>query len=264
MKRSIFLPLLFLTAFSLFGDFHSFDELFPGLDPEKRAQVFSGVFTESQEEDIRLRFLPSGDMGPRIAGLVLKNMRPSCVVESLTVLPYPEGKPLELLSIYNAMGKVRDLKGRLYSSFTRKKDVPLFEEATRIASQRKHTAIPDPADSPVLPRSDTLYVCLKDVNFGNSYYQADIFTEQHGLLYGLSNFRNLSYGIIPVFKEKKFNAQFYVEPIAEGILVYSAAAAEVSKAVSNMVDIPSAIRKRIEVILGWLSDNISPVNNISP
>ncbi|GHV73265.1 hypothetical protein AGMMS49940_05670 [Spirochaetia bacterium] len=255
MKRGVFLPLLFLTAFSLSG--RSFDDLFPNLEPEKRAQAFSGVLTESREKDIALGLAPSGEIGARIAGLVLGDMHPSHLVESLTVLPYIGNKPLELLAIYNAMGKIRDLKGRLYPSFTRKKDVPLFEEAARIESPEKNTAIPDPANSSVLPRSDRMYICLKDVNFGNSYYQADIFTEQYGLLYGLSNFRNLSYGIIPVFKEKKFNAQFYVEPVAEGILVYSAAGAAASDFVSNMVDIPSAIEKRVTVILGWLIDNIA-------
>jgi hypothetical protein len=258
VKRSVFLALLFLSVFSLFGQSRSFDDLFPNLDPEKRAQAFSGIITESREKNIALHLLPSGETGTKITGLVLRNMRPSCMVESLTVLPYPEDKPLELLAIYNAMGKIRDLKGRLYPSFTRKKDVPLFEEATRIDSQKKPTAIPDPADSPILPQRDRMYICLKDVNFGNSYYQGDIITEQYGLLYGLSNFKNLSYGIIPVFKEKKFNAQFYVEPIEEGILVYSAAAAEASDFVSNMVDIPSAIEKRVKVILGWLIDNIAP------
>jgi hypothetical protein len=257
VKKSVFFPLLFLTAFSLYGQVRSFDDLFPNLDPEKRAQVFSGVLTESREKDIALRLAPSGEIGTRIADLALGNMRPSHLVESLTVLPYTGGyATVELLAIYNAMGKIRDLKGRLYSSFTRKKEVPLFEEATRIEGPKKNTAIPDPADASVLPRSDRMYICLKDVNFGNSYYQADIFTEDYGLLYGLSNYRNLSYGLIPVFKGKKFNAQFYVEPVAEGILVYSAAGAEASDFVANMVDIPSAIEKRVKVILGWLIDNI--------
>ncbi|MDR0876552.1 MAG: hypothetical protein LBN21_00750, partial [Treponema sp.] len=65
MKRSVFLPLMFLTAFSLFGQLglreklRSFNDLFPGLDPEKREQVFSGILTESRERDINPRLLPS-------------------------------------------------------------------------------------------------------------------------------------------------------------------------------------------------------------
>jgi hypothetical protein len=48
-----------------------------------------------------------------------------------------------------------------------------------------------------------------------------------------------------------------VEPLAEGVLVYSAAAAEVGGFISDMVNVSSAIRKRIEVILGWLIDSIA-------
>jgi hypothetical protein len=259
VKKTIFLSLMFLTAFSLFGQrggLRSFDDLFPGLEPEKRSQAFSGGYLEAREKDNILRLLPSDDIASRIAGAAVIDMHPYCLVESITVIPVRDEK-MELVAIYNAMGKIGDLKGRLYHSFTRDEYVPLFEEATRIEGPRRTRSVPDPADSRVLPRSDRIYICLKDINFGNSYYQADIFTAPHGLLYGLSNFRNLSYGIIPVIKEKKFSAQFYVEPLEEGVLVYSIAAAEVSEFIAGRIDIPSAIRKRLEVILGWLIDNIT-------
>ncbi|WP_010255520.1 DUF6675 family protein [Treponema primitia] len=255
MKIKVLLLLMFLNVFSLFGQLRSFNDLFPNLDTEKRETVFSGILTESGNADASLGLLPSGEIGTKIFNLTITDLRPSCLVESLTVIPYLD-KPIGLLAIYNAMGKIRGLKGRLYHSATRDENVPLFEDATRIESPRRTRAIPDPVDSTILPKSDRVYVLLKDVNFGNSYYQADIFTESYGLLYGLSNFRNLSY-VIPVIKEGKFRALFYVEPVAEGVLVYSAAAAEVSNFISNRINIPSAIRKRIEVILSWLIDNIS-------
>ncbi|MFP3043062.1 hypothetical protein LQZ19_14700 [Treponema primitia] len=255
MKIKVFLLLMFLNAFALFGQLRSFNDLFPNIDTEKREKVFSGILTESRDKDGSLRLLPSGEIGTKIFDLTVTGLSPSCLVESLTVIPYLN-EPMGLLAIYNAMGKIRDLKGRLYHSATRDKNTPLFEEATRIESPRHTRTIPDPGDSTVLPRSDRLYVLLKDVNFGNSYYQADISTESNGLLYGLSNFRNLSY-IIPVIKEGNFRALFYVEPVSEGVLVYSAAAAEVSDFVANRINISSAIRKRIEVILGWLIDNLS-------
>jgi hypothetical protein len=47
--------------------------------------------------------------------------------------------------------------------------------------------------------------------------------------------------------------------------VYSAAAAEVGDFIAGMINIPSAIRKRLEVILGWLIDSIAvngPENNV--
>jgi hypothetical protein len=252
----LLLIILIKNGSALFAQTRSFDELFPNLDSEKRALVLSEGLTEAREKDPSLFLAPFGELGSKISGLVITGGSPTCLVETLMVIPYLN-KPADLLSIYNAMGKIRNLKGRLYHSFTRDETIPLFEDATRIESPKKTAAIPDPADSLSLPQSDRIYICLRDVNFGKSYYQADILTEQYGLLYGLSNFRNLSYGIIPVIREKKFNAQFYVEPVSEGILVYSVAAAEVSDFIADRINISSAIRKRIEVILGWLVDNIS-------
>jgi hypothetical protein len=255
MKRGLFLSLMCLTALSAFGQRHRFDDLFPNLDPEKKNQAFSGILTETRERDSSLRLLPPGEPGEKIAAFVLTDIRPACVVEFLTVIPY-RGAPLELLDLYNAMGNIRDLKGRLYHSATRDENVPLFEDASRMRGPDKLTPIPDPEKATVLPATDRIYIRLKDVNFGNSYYQGDISILSDGMLYLLANFKNLSYGIFPVIRERKFKAQFYVEPLAEGVLVYSAAVAEVGDFLSGLADVTSAIRKRIEVILGWLIDNI--------
>jgi hypothetical protein len=256
LKKLVFLFLMCLGAVSIFGQRHSFDDLFPGLDPEKKNQAFFGILAETRENDFYPRLLPSGELGEEIAGFVLENMRPACLVEFLTVIPYLD-VPLETLDLYNAMRKIRGLKGRLYHSASRDKNIPLFEDASRIQGPGKLTPIPDPEKSAVLPPTDRVYIRLKDVNFGNSYYQGDIAVVSGGLLYSLTNFRSLSYGIFPVIKEGRFRAQFYAEPVAEGVLVYSVAAAEVGDIISGMIDVSSAIRKRIEVILGWLIDNIA-------
>jgi hypothetical protein len=245
-----------LAAYSAFSQAHSFDDLFPKLDPGKKSRAFSGILTETREDDLSLHISPAGNLGRNIAGFVLADIRPACVVEFLTVIPYLDA-PLGLLDLYNAVGNIRGLKGRLYHSATRDEDVPLFEDADRIQGPDKLTPIPDPPRSSVLPETDRVYIRLKDVNFSNSYYQGDISFVSGGLLYNLTNFKNLSYGIIPVIKEQKFKAQFYVEPISEGVLVYSAATAEVGGFISGMVNIPSAVRKRLEVILDWLIDSIA-------
>jgi hypothetical protein len=255
LKRFFFLSLLFLAAVSLFGQRPSFDDLFPNLDSEKKSKAFSGVLTETRGGDFYLRLSPQKTESA-ITAFVLEDIRPACLAEFLTVIPYLDA-PLETLDLYNAMGEIQGLKGRLYHSATRNKQVALFEDADRIQGPSKLTPIPDPEKALVLPPTDRVYIRLKDANFGNSYYQGDIAVFSGGLLYGLRNFRSLSYGIFPVIKEGRFRAQFYVEPIAEGVLVYSAAAAEVGDFISGMIDVSSAIRKRIEVILSWLIDSIA-------
>jgi hypothetical protein len=160
-----------------------------------------------------------------------------------------------LPDVYNAISRVRDLKGRTYHSATRGEDVPLFEDATRLESARRLSPIPDPPPSRSVPAGETVYLRLKDINFGNSYYRADIAVQGGGILYTLTNFKNLSY-IIPVIREEKFVARMYIEPLAEGILIYSIAGADVSDFISSRIHMPSAIQKRVAVIIDWIVDGI--------
>jgi hypothetical protein len=97
---------------------------------------------------------------------------------------------------------------------------------------------------------------LKDVNFGNSYYKADISFTPYGLVYNLSNFKDLSYLFFKVIKEDKFFARFYMEPLSEGVLLYSVSGADVSDFVAKQVDMPSAVTKRLRVITGWVIDGL--------
>jgi hypothetical protein len=256
IKHSFFAFLLIVSGLPLFAQFRSFDGLFPGLDGEMKQQAFSseGV-TVSGSASEGLRLLPAGRLGEEISKNVV-DRGPSFFVESIRIIPYT-GEPFELLTVYNALGKIRNLSGRLYHSATRDDNVPLFENATRITGPGKTSPIPDAPDARAIPDEEMVYIRLKDVNFGNSYYQFQVSRTPQGLLYSLSNFRNLSYAFIPIIKENKFAAQFYIEPLAEGLLVYSLGGADVSDFVANRVDMPSALRKRLQVLIEWLVDGIS-------
>jgi hypothetical protein len=248
--------LFVLPGLPVFSQLRSFTALFPDLSGEERAEALSpGGLAESGNASEGFRLLPSGRLGTDISKAVL-DRTPSVFVESVLLIPYPD-RPFDLITVYNALGKVRNLSGRLYHSATRDENVPLFENAVRIEGPSKNTVIPDAPDAVSVPASETVYIRLKDANFGNSYYQAQITRTGEGLLYSLSNFKNLSYGFVPVIKTDKFIAQLYIEPLAEGLLVYSLAGAEVSDFIASRISISSAIRKRIQVIIGWLIDGIS-------
>jgi len=98
---------------------------------------------------------------------------------------------------------------------------------------------------------------LKDANFGNSYYRGDIALFRNGLRYSLTNNKNISYFFITVIKEEKFTVQLYFEVIAEGILIYSLAGTDVSDFISSRIDMPSAINKRLAVIISWAAEGIT-------
>jgi hypothetical protein len=252
---SILFCCVFLHIPPVFAQYRSFSGLFPQIDEEMREKVFSenGLFV-SQNNTSSPRLL-----SPALADTSIRKFaaeqKPVFLMESLMVIPFSENKP-DLPAVYNACGRVRNLKGRLYHSFTRDKDIPLFEDATRIRGPKRTSAIPDPPDVLSVPQKETMYIRLKDANFGNSYYQADISVDSYGLVYSLTNFRSLTYLFIPAIHENKFTAQLYIEPLAEGVLIYSLSGVDVSDFIASKIDIPSAIRKRLEVIIDWIGEGI--------
>jgi hypothetical protein len=246
--------ILFYTA-PVSAQRRSFSDLFPDYDETKREQVFSknGLLVIA-ENTVSLQLSPPIQAGDVIQKSVAE-LQPLFLSESLVVIPFLKNVP-DMLSIYNACGKVQQLKGRKYFSTTRDREIPLFEDATRLESQKRTSAIPDPPDAQAVPQRETIYMRLKDANFGNSYYRADISVDQYGLTYILTNFRNLTYLFIPAIRENKFIAHLYIEPLAEGVLIYSVSGVDVSNFVASMISFSSAIRKRLEVIIEWISDGL--------
>jgi len=258
MKKLLSLCTLLFLANNIFAQFRSFNDVFPNLNQDIKKYAFSdsGYVKSSQKASgfIIMGNEKNSKLDSQIVNNVLKK-NPGYLVESILVI---QGNPdsVSLLDVYNALGNIRDLGGRLYDSATRNKAVPLFEEATRIASDKNTSAVPDPAPSKTLPRTDNVYIRLKDANFGNTYYRADMALVQNGLRYTLSNFRNINYVFVPVMKENTFIAQLYFEPIQEGILIYSIAGAEISDFFASKIDVDSAISKRLNVIISWSADGI--------
>jgi hypothetical protein len=261
-KRSffIFFVIFLYSSACLFSQndperpLRSIGEIFPALNTEMREQVFSPMGYIVSHQDKRRRVeAPSIDpyLQPR-----LDTLKPTVMVESLKVIPYPSGA-MNLVDIYNGLRQIRDLSGRLYHSETRNADIPLFEEATRLESQRRTSVKEDPPPQRSMPDSETIYIRLKDANFGNSYYQVDVKKNGPGFIYDLFNNRDINYFIVPAIKSGRFIAQFYFEPIDEGVLVYSISGAEVSNFIASKIHIPSAIQKRLEVLLGWAVDGIN-------
>jgi hypothetical protein len=258
MKKIFYLLLFLFFANNIFAQLRTFNDVFPNLNQDIKTSAFkeSGYVKSSQKTDgfVIIGNGQTSKLDPQIVNNVLQK-KPGFLVESILVLQGTSGY-VSLLNIYNALGNISGLKGRLYSSYTKKKLVPLFEEANRIVSDTQTAAIPDPAPSKTLPAKETVYIRLKDVNFGNTYYRGEMLLIQNGLRYTMTNFRNMSYLFIPVIKEEKFIAQLYFEPIQEGVLIYSIAGADISDFVASKIDIDSAISKRLNVIISWAIDGI--------
>ena len=257
---TVICPVLFaLTAYTAHSqNTRSLYEIFANLSPA----VSEAIFTKNGYLKAHKKVSPSALIGSGQSGInsqIINNVlkkNPGFLVESVLVIPDTSGKH-SLLDVYNALGKIRGLKGRLYHSATRNEDIPLFEEVTRIESDKKNVPVDDPAPAKKIPPSETVYMRLKDVNFGNSYYRGEMKLDQRGLRYSFSNNKSLSYFLVPVIKEEKFTAQLYFEPIKEGILIYGLAGADVSDFVSSKIDMASAISKRLAVIISWVAEGIT-------
>ncbi|MDR0504025.1 MAG: hypothetical protein LBH16_11985 [Treponema sp.] len=247
-----------LCAVSVSAQARTFAGIFPGLGSDIKSAAFTDdgylKFGKKTDTFALIGNIEKTGIDPEIVKLVLAG-NPGYIVEALILIPMEE-KNVSLVNIYNALGKIGDLKGRLYYSETRKQLHPLFEEATRIASERKTTPVPDPAPAGNIPKDETNFLRLKDTNFGNTYYRSEISLLQNGLLFGLTNFKSISYFVVPVIKEGKFIAQLYFEPVKEGVLIFGIAGADISDYVASKIHIQSAIAKRLSVFISWAIDGL--------
>jgi hypothetical protein len=245
-----------MCAFPLLAQNRSLAITFPQLDREQCAQALTpeGLFLYGSRET-GLRLAPPAWSGIAVADPI-RSHNPLYLAESIRVLPLD--KAGGLVRVYNALSRVRALAGINYHSSTRDKYIPLFGEASRIESTRKTgNRLPDPPSAKSVPASETLYLRLDDANFGNSYYEATLVSNESAIRYTLTNFKSLTYLFITVIPERRFIAQLYFEFVREGLLVYSVVGADASDFVASKVDIPSAIEKRLSVFIDWVAQGIN-------
>ncbi|MDR2782378.1 MAG: hypothetical protein LBB48_00795 [Treponema sp.] len=243
---------IFITApASLgFGQTRSFSDIFPELDGEKKQIALSADGFVIAGKGIALqRIVPAG-YEFAVQQAILKN---AYITESILLI---SSQKTMVLTIYNALQNIRGIKGISYHSATKDADVPLFEDATRVKSDKDTSAIPDPPRAPAIPGTERWYVRLKDANFGNSYYRVDIVANSRAIICTLTNIRDLSFLFVPVIKNEKFIAQLYFEPAVDGLVIYSVASADVSDFFASKIHVPSAVQKRLEVIKQWVIDGI--------
>ncbi|MDR3162016.1 MAG: hypothetical protein LBU28_10445 [Spirochaetaceae bacterium] len=246
----------FLTL-SAFGESRSFSDILPDFDEAQRAEAFSptgyGLTTRITPESPPASLIRFSKSGLPVSAPVL-NRHPPFFMESLTIVPYSSGYK-GLITAYNALGKVSNLAGRVHRSETPGKDPPVFSEAARVDNAPRPNPLPDPPDASEIPPSETIYMRLKDKIFSNTYYQALITGTEDELFYTLTNFKTI-YAVFPIIREDKFIARLYIEPLQEGLLIYSIMGVEVSNFYMATIDVPGVMRKRAQVITDWLIEGL--------
>jgi hypothetical protein len=247
----------------------NFDDIFPDAGTTMREAAFSeegyyNTLARQSDNSYAWTIHPVEDLvndaakdevkysGKNIAGKL-----PSYILETLMVLPHKNGERRTLLDIYNALGRTRALEGRMYHSFSRGKIVPLFTKVSRIDDLKTKRAIDDPPQAQSIPQNEKILFRVQDINFGACYYRSELDSRASSISYTLSNIENISFLIFSVIKKENLNIHFSIEALDEGILIYALTGIEVESFAGSHVDVPSAAKKRFDVIKGWIVDGIN-------
>ena len=231
----------------------SFSAIFPNFSRIQRMRAMSeeGLRHSFMKDESPL-FLPAPDMGIDLLGRVMEKT-PSHIIEALAVVPY-NGREIDLLNIYNALGRIEKIKD--YPVILNGGDFYIFTESTRIESARNRRAIPDPAPAVTLPFSDTMYIRLKEINFGNLFIRTDVSINAYGITYSMTNFTDVRYFLVPMMKAERFITIIYLEPIKEGILIYSMAGFYLPGFIADRVNLTPNINRRIAIFTNWITDGL--------
>jgi hypothetical protein len=193
-----------------------------------------------------------------LSGVMTK--RPSHIIEALVLVPYNE-RELDMLDIYNALGRIENIKN--YSFIISGKDVNIFEETTRIESARNRRSVSDPPPADMLPYAETMYLRFKDSYYGNLFIRGDISMSLYGITYSMTNFTDVRYFLIPIVPAERISITLYLEPVKEGVLVYSMSGIYLPGFITDRLNITPSINRRITAIIRWITDGLRSQESIA-
>ncbi|MCL2181599.1 MAG: hypothetical protein FWB83_10800 [Treponema sp.] len=236
----------------------SFNDIFPHLSRSQRrnAGSESGLRHAFEKNESPL-FLPTQDSGIDLISFVLSK-KPSHIVEALILVPYKK-RELDMLDAYNAMREIGGIKDQTLT--IRNNQYKVFKETTRLESAKNRKPIPDPGPADSLPYSETMYLRFTDATIGELYIQGEIKPGLYGITYSMTNFRDVNYSIFRVMKAEKFTAIIYIEPVKEGILIYSMSGLYLPGFIASRMNLPSNMNYRITVLLNWIIHGLRTQEN---
>jgi hypothetical protein len=241
-------------------EIRSFDELFPNFTQRQKTLAFSNEGLKySFEKGGSPRLLPAVDSGIDLLSSVMSK-KPSHIIEAMAVVPYHE-RELDILDVYNALGYIENLKNHSFRYNGR--DINIFEETTRIESARNRKAIPDPPPADMLPYSETMYLRFKDSYYGNLFIRGDISMSLYGITYSMTNFTDVRYLLVPIIKTEGISIIIYLEPVKEGVLVYSMSGIYLPGFIADRVNIAPNINRRVNALISWITEGLRRQESIA-
>jgi len=234
-------------------EIRTLDAIFPNLTNRQRitAMGINGLrnYFTTDESPV---FIPNPELGIDLINSVMRK-NPSHIIEALAVVPY-DGRELDLLDIYNALGRIEKIKDQ--SVLLNGNDFYVFTESTRIESARNRRAISDPSPSVTLPFSETMFLRLKEINLGNLFLRGEISIDMYGITYSMTNFTDVRYFLVPIVRTERFITILYLEPVREGILIYSVTGFYIPGFIADRVNLTPNINRRIRIFISWITDGL--------
>jgi len=231
----------------------SLNDIFPNLTRSQRTRTMDDTgLRYSFEKEGSPTLIPGPDSGLDLLSRVMEKS-PSHVIEALVIVPY-KNRELDMLDIYNALGRIKNIKD--YKITIRDKETVIFKDTTRLVSPKDRKPIPDPAPTNILPYSETMYLLFLDPYLGDLYLKGDISYSLYGITYSMTNFRDVTYSIFRVMKTDKFSAIIYLEPVKEGILIYSVSGLYLPNFIAKRINLTPNMNRRITVLLNWITDGL--------
>jgi hypothetical protein len=108
----------------------------------------------------------------------------------------------------------------------------------------------------MLPYAETMYLRFKDADYGNLYIRGDVSMSLYGITYSLTNFTDVRYFLIPMMKAEGISIIIYLEPIKEGVLVYSMSGLYIPGFIADRVNLTPSINRRINALVSWITDGL--------
>jgi len=232
----------------------SFDDVFPGFSRSEKRKISSSTgLRHSYDKEGTPSFIPASNADVNLQTIVMRKS-PSHIVEALVIVPYNK-KELDILDIYNALGRIEHLKEQtLY--FRNGNTLNVFKDTTRIISASNRRAIPDPEPARILPYSETMYLRFTDNYIGSIFLRGDITQSLYGITYSMTNFRDINFSIFRIMQAEKVSINLYLEPVKEGILIYSMSGIYLPDFIMDKLNLTTNINNRITVLINWITEGL--------
>jgi len=237
----------------------SFDDVFPGMPLGFKNNIMNGIgLRYAFEKGGEPTFKPAESSGIDLLSEVLSK-DPTHIIEALLVVPYNK-RELDMLDIYNALSRIEKIKDHTLVSRSGK-ITAIFTDTTRLKSATNRKAVPDPSPSEKLPYAETMYLRFTDSFIGNLFLRGDMSLDLYGITYKLTNFRDINFAIFRIMKAEKVTISLYLEPIEEGILIYSASGMSLPGFIIKRMNLTPNINNRIRVLTEWIKEGLKEQEN---